>query len=355
MTMFSTTATGSTIGSGYIINGQTVTYTQGIDIETHSGTEIRTTAQRVKDTYINPALFFRLTKSKLNKIEQDKLKNRLNTLYKQVRKLEDCGQQAAFETLAAHLSCIVRESEAVACGYSTWVSLDTINKFKKYQNLREIVHFKKLEDFPRVIPDDVIAKIKDIQDKKVFDSLHVLYLDYTKEELKTNKQKIKEKDPILFGKFAVNDERYYYIADWIDEKCDLTLKSFIKELEAIADASFDHPSDVKLPSEVEDIDLDYIYNLNKYVKEQSTRLAGTKASNYKEYMEQEDKDKENREVTEEDREKAIQTLKKYNEAKKSRADDFTIKEENTTDRNFTRDDGPTTLVKRPWWKSWWFW
>lgn len=45
----------------------------------------------------------------------------------------------------------------------------------------------------------------------------------------------REKDPILFGAFldreknAIN-ERFYYIGDWVDDYCDLTLDKMVAEM-----------------------------------------------------------------------------------------------------------------------------
>ena len=62
----------------------------------------------------------------------------------------------------------------------------------------------------------------------------MLFTDYTKKKqniAKNGNAKTKEKDPIVFGAFidrtyktAMMSERIYYIADWVDEYCDLTLE-----------------------------------------------------------------------------------------------------------------------------------
>ena len=39
-------------------------------------------------------------------------------------------------------------------------------------------------------------------------------------------EEAKRKDPILFGVIA-GSNKLYYIADWVDEYCDLTLEKFI--------------------------------------------------------------------------------------------------------------------------------
>lgn len=84
----------------------------------------------------------------------------------------------------------------------------------------------ELERYEREIPDeivDVIAKTKDL-----FDQMYIVFTDYTgKEERKIAAEK-KDKDPILFGTFQdrkqkVCVDRFYYLGDWVDEYCDLTL------------------------------------------------------------------------------------------------------------------------------------
>ncbi len=62
-----------------------------------------------------------------------------------------------------------------------------------------------------------------------------VFTDYTgtvKPELK--KKKAKEKDPILLGAFVDTKtrtklERFYFLGDWIDEYCDLTLEKMVSQ------------------------------------------------------------------------------------------------------------------------------
>ena len=42
----------------------------------------------------------------------------------------------------------------------------------------------------------------------------------------TAREEAKRKDPIIFGVIA-GSEKLYYVADWVDEYCDLTLEAFI--------------------------------------------------------------------------------------------------------------------------------
>ena len=49
-----------------------------------------------------------------------------------------------------------------------------------------------------------------------------------REEKKADRERAK--DPILFGKYMYDEENYYYLADWVDEYCDLTLAKFVDEM-----------------------------------------------------------------------------------------------------------------------------
>ena len=56
-----------------------------------------------------------------------------------------------------------------------------------------------------------------------------------KKETRRVQAERREKDPILFGTFQNEEskfilDRFYYIADWVDEYCDLTLDKLINEL-----------------------------------------------------------------------------------------------------------------------------
>ena len=68
--------------------------------------------------------------------------------------------------------------------------------------------------------------------KGIFDELYVVFTDYTgKEERKVEKER-RDKDPILFGVFknnAVVADRFYFLGDWVDEYCDLTLDKLIDQ------------------------------------------------------------------------------------------------------------------------------
>jgi hypothetical protein len=77
------------------------------------------------------------------------------------------------------------------------------------------------------MPQDIVDKIAKINQLEVFDNYVVLYYDPDGKIYKeTAKEEAKRKDPIIFGVIA-GSEKLYYVADWVDEYCDLTLEAFI--------------------------------------------------------------------------------------------------------------------------------
>lgn len=112
------------------------------------------------------------------------------------------------------------------------------NGFDKYQTEEDIVKFIKkterglciseLEFFQHVIPNDVYELFKKAEDLLVFDNYYILHFD-TKESKNPFyiKAKCEPKDPILFG--GINgSNKLYFIADWIDEYCNLTYSDILK-------------------------------------------------------------------------------------------------------------------------------
>jgi hypothetical protein len=239
---------------------------------------------------IPPKVFFKFVKSKLDSIDQDQLQRNLDKLVKLVVVTEEIGQQALFEEFSTQLAIAVREQEASAAGYNKRIELRHIQRFIKSVTDR-LVKFKPLEEFPRVIPSNIMKEIKHCQDLCIFDEFHVLFIDHVEsskenEELKTNKQKVKEKDPILFGAFKFQPDVLYYIVDWIDEYCDLSFRELLKAL-TLDDPTFEL-------SLVQTVNKEYVDSIVKEVHDRVERLKKTRPSNFKDLMAQEEQVKEQR-------------------------------------------------------------
>lgn len=114
-------------------------------------------------------------------------------------------------------------------GVTTFIYKDTIEDY--IANVAEnTVKIIELSRYTREIPDELVGTIE--KTKPLFDEFYVLFTDYTgREERKVDKER-RDKDPILFGVFKNSStvaDRFYFLGDWVDEYCDLTLDKMVEE------------------------------------------------------------------------------------------------------------------------------
>jgi len=260
MTDFTTTTGTDLFPSGTI----TISHTTGSIVDTPSGTEFKVE----KEKGISPRLYFSFVKSKLSKLDQDLLKRRVKKLQTLIKSSSDLGQDALYEDLLTQLAITIREQEAAVCGYDIFISKKDIDKFKYDVRDRKVI-FVKLENFSRPIPEGPKEEIQTAKDKKVFDEFWVLAFDQSGDSSKkTNKEKIVEKDPICFGKYAYCKDKFYHIVSWEDEFCDLTLDKLVDEYKV--------PSSVVCPLDEEEVD-----RIKKEVLDKHNRLKDTNQSNWR--------------------------------------------------------------------------
>lgn len=147
-----------------------------------------------------------------------------------LKQAHDMGQQALADKLTAELFNNKYESILYAEGFHFKITEEQIVEFIK--KTEKGVQLCYVSNFIRPIPEDVIALKKKADSLMVFDNYCVMFYDPEQKSFKqTEKEKEQERrkksDPILFG--MINGSRnLYYVADWIDEYCDLTLDEFIK-------------------------------------------------------------------------------------------------------------------------------
>ena len=236
---------------------------------------------------ISATLYFKYVKSKLTKTQQKVLYSRLIKLKDLYDSANMCGQDGLADVLLTKLAITIREQEAVVCGYDKFILGADIKKFKGLV-LDNNVSMCLLKNFPRPIPKKMITKIASAQSKGVFDEFHVLFLNPTNARtLPTQKEKIIEKDPIVFGKFSF-DDRYFYICDWIDEYCDLTLDKFCETMQKDSKLK-----EVYELGEVSTLTNRELSNIKDEVAASYERLKSANASNYLALAEQATKKPQN--------------------------------------------------------------
>ena len=172
--------------------------------------------------------YFEELKTRKNHINDEILEKIYNNAYTLLAKAVVTGQHKAAKKLMFQVDTISREKQIIDMGYDTFLYQDDIDRYID-EVADDTVKIIDLEKFEREIPDEIALKIKET--KNIFDKFYVLFTDYTH---RVEKEIVKERDPILFGTFQdINTstivDRFYFIGDWEDEYCDLTLDKMVSQ------------------------------------------------------------------------------------------------------------------------------
>lgn len=184
---------------------------------------------------LTPSEYFEQIKDKKHTIDDEKLKNVYDNCLELINKYKITGQKKAIRKLMFHLECIEKEREIVKMGITTFVYRDDIEEY--IDNVaKDTVKIIELENYEREIPDEIVDVIAATKDK--FDQLYVVFTDYTGKVERQIQKERRDKDPILFGTFQNQSnrtviDRFYYLGDWEDEYCDLTLDKMVNETEKV--------------------------------------------------------------------------------------------------------------------------
>lgn len=180
---------------------------------------------------LTPQQYFDKLKEKKHHIDDEGLLKVYENCLELLNKYKITGQIKGMRKLLFHLEYIEKEREIVKMGINTFVYLDDIEEY--IDNVaKDTVKIIEMENYEREIPDEIVEVIKATKDK--FDQLYIVFTDYTgRIERQVNRER-REKDPILFGTFQKESDRtiidrFYYLVDWQDEYCDLTLDKMVNE------------------------------------------------------------------------------------------------------------------------------
>ena len=228
---------------------------------------------------VNPKMVFDFVKSQLTLIEIEKLQQQLPKLIGLFEYSKELNQLALYDNACLQVKQISCEQIAYNSGIEKYVSKSDLTKYIEFVE-DKVIKLKQLSEFPRIIPDENKKIIKSFQDKKIFDELWIIYTSYG-EDLKSNKEKIREKDPIVFGVFECNPTKYYYITDWIDEYCDITFDELVDKLEEL-----DNGYQVNF---IKEISNEKIKEMIKINEDKARRLKQTTRNNFRSLMGKEEK------------------------------------------------------------------
>lgn len=181
---------------------------------------------------LNPSEYFEYVKNKKNIATDESLTAVYENCLDLLNKYNTTGQIAGMKKLFFHLQCIEKERELVKLGINTFVYKDDIEDYIDHI-ADDVVKIIELENYEREIPDDIVKTIEKVKDK--FDRLYIIFTDYANKEGRKVAAEKREKDPILFGAFIDDKskiivDRFYFLGDWVDEYCDLTLDKLVSEV-----------------------------------------------------------------------------------------------------------------------------
>lgn len=151
--------------------------------------------------------------------------NRVSKYLRAIHKASSIGQTALVSKLAREMVGNKYESFLAAEGYYYVVKEEDVVKFARKSEKGIAIDY--IKNFARPIPDEVADKIVKANALEIFDNYVIMHYDpESKSYMDTPKEEAKRRDPIVFGVIA-GSRKLYYITDWIDEYCDLTLEKFV--------------------------------------------------------------------------------------------------------------------------------
>lgn len=193
--------------------------------------------------------YFEKLKSSKKTITDNDLLAVYNNAEKLLHKAIVTKQKIAAQKLIFHLETIKKERELIKIGIDTFVYRDDIEEYiDSVEN--EVIKIIELERYEREIPDEIVEVIE--KTRNIFDKMYVVFTDYTgkaeKKAIRERKIEEKKKDPILFGTFQslekkVLMDRFYFLGDWEDEFCDLTLDKMVSHMKISKDKNIAYKID----------------------------------------------------------------------------------------------------------------
>jgi len=183
-----------------------------------------------KKSYYNNILDFFMNFD--GKVQDLKVVEELADHYENVlKKAKETGQKALVENILDLKEVYKYETLLFAKRITKFVTEEQVcDFFMKKAGAQKALKLTWIKNFTRIIPSDIIELKKEVDLLRIFDNYVILHYDKKGTGSKmTKKEKEIKKDPILFGVIK-KSRKLYYIADWKDEVCDLTLNKMFEEL-----------------------------------------------------------------------------------------------------------------------------
>ena len=230
-------------------NKANVSNSGNFSMEGGRGEEDSSNSKEIKEGFITRLLkpFKKEKKEKINfdevkaffdniKIDIQKLNSSdsdiIDIYLDQIEKAKSSGQQALVDILLEKSKTVGYESLLLNNGITRFIEADTIVKYYKMLKHKKLLKLVYIKNFVRIIPDDVITEKLRVDELSIFDNYVILGFDKDNTMSKMTKKEVeKAKDPILFG-IIKGSNRLYFIGEWEDEHCDLTLDEIYEKTNA---------------------------------------------------------------------------------------------------------------------------
>ncbi len=140
------------------------------------------------------------------------------------------GQIALYAKLKSNLQVIRGESQLISINLNKYVDENQLIEFYEKVGKDKNLKLTWIKNFSRIIPEEIVKMKNSIDERKIFDNYVILHYDPENNSTKLTPEEIqKKKDPIIFG-LIQNSRKLYYIADWKDDYCQLTLEEMFRTL-----------------------------------------------------------------------------------------------------------------------------
>lgn len=156
-------------------------------------------------------------------------RDRTQQYVKALEKAKSMNQVALADEIAGKIEQTKYESILLAEGYGKKITEQQAVEFVRKTD--KGVRLTYIKNYARMIPDEICEKKRKVDELLVFDNYAVMHYDsgipsfrMTKEE--EERERARKSDPILFG-LIKGTKCLYYIGDWTDDDCDLTLEELM--------------------------------------------------------------------------------------------------------------------------------
>ena len=233
---------------------------------------------------MDPQDYFAYVKDTKREMTDEFLDSLHSVVTKQIGKAMVTGQTLQARRLAYTLGTIKKEHELLKNDISVYVLRETIEKYIN-EVADKAVKIVDLQFYPREIPDEIFQKVQKLKEKNLFDNYYVVFTDYTGETTKEVTAERKRRDPILFGVFEHKIDniwnicdRFYFIGDWEDEYCDLTLTKMVQKMSEKGTVDVTH--DLSLPEVTEESVRAYVNALEEDEENDRFRIRANKKKSF---------------------------------------------------------------------------